>query len=177
MSTRSALSKGDSAEYNEALLGYLGDRDPLEVFAKTPQALAQAVNGMSVEQLHRKPAPDNWSVLEIVQHLTDAELTLGFRYRKVIAENAPEIPHIEQDAWAENLHYNECSLDDALTDFNALRTLNLRLLKNIAPETWERHGMHSQRGKETLRDMVRLYAAHDRYHLEQIERVKNAIGL
>jgi hypothetical protein len=176
MTKTSALSAGDSRDYIDALLAYLGDRNPLEVFAETPGKLPETVGSITDEKLRQKPAPGKWSVLDIVQHLADAELTLGFRYRKVIAEDAPDIPHIDQDEWAENLRYNERSLDDALADFNALRAINLRLLTSVSPEAWGRHGMHSQRGKETLREMVRLYAAHDLYHLEQIERVKSAVG-
>lgn len=177
MTKRSALSAGDSPDYIDALLGFLGDREPLEVFEETPAMLKAAVAGLDDETLRRQPAPEKWSVLEIVQHLADAELTLGFRYRKVIAEDAPEIPAIDQDAWAAELRYNEGSLEQSLDDFNVLRAINLRLLRRATPEQWKRHAIHNQRGRETLQHMVRLYAAHDCYHLEQIRRVRGVLEL
>lgn len=176
MTKRSALSAGDSPDYIDALLGYLGDRKPLEVFDDTTAALRNAVKGLTSETVRQKPAPDKWSVLEIVQHLADAELTLGFRYRKVIAEDAPKIPAIDQDAWAAEMRYNDGDIEQSLADFDALRAINLRLLRRATPEQWKRHAIHNQRGRETLQHMVRLYAAHDLYHLEQIKRVRQAIN-
>ena len=176
MPTPSPLAAGDSPGYIDALLAYLGDHDPLEVFDATPDTLREVTWGLSPKALNTPEAPGKWTVLNVVQHLGQTEIALGFRYRKVLAEAGPDLPAIDQDRWVAALYPEAVPLSEALENFSVVRAVNLRLLRRVHGTAWERHGMHSQRGKETLADMVRLYAAHDRYHLFQIERILNAIA-
>lgn len=175
MSDPSPLSAGDSTAYIDAMLAFLGDRDPLEVFAESPDALRAAAEAVPKALLRVPEAPGKWSVLNVVQHLAQVEFALGFRYRKVLAEEAPVLPAIDQDRWVNHLFPGEVTLAEALEDFAAVRAVNLHLLRRVKSGQWERHGMHSQRGKETMRDMARLYAAHDLYHLFQIARIGEAV--
>lgn len=172
----SALSQGNSQEYTKAVLAFLGDRSPLEVFETIPAEIEAATRGLTDEQLRTPEKPGKWSVLEVVWHLADVEPVLGFRYRKVLAESGCTVPPIDQDAWARELRYNARELTDAFEQYQAARKFNLDLLRNTPDEHFERYAIHEERGKETLRLMTRLYAAHDRYHLHQIERIKRAIG-
>ena len=174
--SESALSRGDSPDYIGAVLKFLGDREPLEVFATTDTRLREATTDLSDDKLHQPETPGKWSILEVVQHMADVEIVLGLRYRKVLAEPGHPLPAIDQDAWVKELAYNTRNLGEALDDFAALRKINLRLLRGLMVEQWQRYGMHEQRGRETLEHMVRLYAAHDCYHLYQIDRIKAAIG-
>ena len=175
MPDSSALSAGDSPEYIVELLAYLGDRDPLEAFASTESALREAVEPIDEVTLRTPEAPDKWSIIDVVKHLADVEFVLGFRYRIVLGEDAPELPAIEQDDWCTNLRYVEANLGNTLDDFSAVRDVNLRLLRSLDAGQLLRYGTHSQRGKETIEMMIRLYAAHDLYHLYQIERIRKAV--
>ena len=174
---RSALSRGDSQDYIKAILEFLGDRDPFDVIAETEDKLLAATQDLRDEQLRVPEKPGKWSILEVVWHLADVEIVLGFRYRMVAAEPGRSVPAINQDAWVTELDYNGRGLEDALEHFAHVRTVNLRFLKDLPKERFEHFAMHEERGKETLEDMVRLYAAHDCYHLHQIDRIKTAIGI
>lgn len=176
MSDQSALHSGATPAYADAMLKFLGDREPLEVFAATPGDLRKAVAGLSAKTVHTPEAPRKWGVAAVVQHLADAELVLGFRYRTVLAQPGRPVPAFDQDAWADALDYTAINISTALDDFENVRRANLRVLRAVKPEQWEQFAIHEQRGKETLAHMVRLYAAHDCYHLYQIERIKKAIG-
>jgi len=176
MADESALSSGATPEYADAMMKFLEDREPLEVFARTPHKLRKAVKGLGKKKLAKLEAPGKWSVAAVVKHLADVEIVLGFRYRKVLGEPGTSIPAIDQDAWAERLGYMNANVADALDDFEAVRRANLRLLKSVTDDQWNLFGIHEQRGNETLAHMVRLYAAHDCYHLYQIKRIKKAIG-
>lgn len=160
----------------QSLLAYLGDRDPLEAFAETPAALRTATAGLSERQLRTPETPDKWSVLNVVQHLGHTELAIGLRYRMVLSEDGPPLHAIDQDHWVDGLFPDDIALDEALDDFAALRAINLRLLRRVTGSQWHRHGVHNERGNETLASMVRLYAAHDQYHLHQIQRILEAQG-
>lgn len=176
MSDKTAEPSDDNPSYIDSLLAYLGDRDPLDAFAETPDALRAATTGLSDTQLQTPEAPDKWSVLNVVQHLGHTELAVGLRYRLVLSEEAPALQAMDQDHWVDALYPDDVSLEEALEDFATLRVVNLRLLRRVTGSQWQRHGIHNERGKETLAFMVRLYAAHDGYHLHQIQRILDAQG-
>lgn len=77
----------------------------------------------------------------------------------------------DQDAWAASGHYEQRDPRGSLALFRALRDANLGLLESLTPEQWQQHGVHSERGPETIEQIVRMTAGHDINHLEQIERL------
>lgn len=164
-----------AAAYVRALLDLLGDRDPLAVQRQTVAAVRAAVAGLDEAALRRPEAPGKWSVVEVVQHLADSELVTAYRLRMIAAHDTPPIQGYDQDRWAQRLHYADARLDDALEQLDVLRRANLQLLERLTPDEWERTGLHSERGPESLRHLTRLIAAHDLVHLRQIERVKQAV--
>ena len=162
--------------YVAALLDALGSRDPFEVLAETPDALRGAVAGLTPAQERAPEAPGKWSVRQTLQHLADSELVGAFRFRMILAHDAPELPGYDQDAWAHRLHYDEVDGATSLADFTAFRAANLRLLRRAAPADLKRVMHHSERGDEALGKMIAMYAGHDLVHLNQLHRIRKAIG-
>ena len=58
--------------------------------------------------LRRPEAPGKWSATEVVQHLADSELVLGFRMRMILTEDRPALQGYDQDRWAGTLRYARC---------------------------------------------------------------------
>ncbi|MDX1419897.1 MAG: DinB family protein [Rubricoccaceae bacterium] len=171
---RNAVGAADA--YVGALLDVLGDQDPLDVLLRTPARLRDAVEGVPEAALRRPEAPGKWSVVAVVQHLADSELGYGYRIRLTVGQDRPAIPGYDQDAWAERLRYEAVRPEDALADFEALRTMNLRFLRALPDAAWARAGLHSERGEESVRRLTRLMAGHDLVHLHQVDRIKAAVA-
>ena len=170
--TNPADAAGDAADaYIEATLGVLGDRDPREVLAGTPGALAEMVRGVPEDRLHAPEAPGRWSVGEVLAHLADSELVWAVRTRFVLGQPRPTLTGYDQDAWAERLQYRELASTESLERFRTLRGWNLELLEGLTDADLDRVGVHVERGEESLRHMVRLYAGHDLVHRAQIRRI------
>jgi hypothetical protein len=55
--------------------------------------------------------------------------------------------------------------------FRVVRLGNLALLKSLTPAQWKHYGMHSERGQESIEQIVRMFAGHDINHLRQIEAI------
>jgi DinB superfamily len=163
------------AGYVDALIGLLGDQDPVAVLRETPHALQQFV--AVPEAIVTKPEePGKWSIRDVVQHLADSELVGGFRLRMVLAHDRPDLTGYDQDRWANRLRYDEVDVHDALQQFIVLRRANLRLWQNLSADDLRRVGLHRERGEENLGHMRRLYAAHDLLHRRQVERIRAAVS-
>ena len=170
-----AIESGEIEAYVQSICALVGDREPIEVMAETPDALRSATQGLAVEILRQSEQEGKWSVLQVVRHLADVEISIGFRLRKIMAEPGCSLPAIDQDAWATTFNYNAGTLRQAIDDFEAVRKINLRLLRNTDASLFERSGIHAERGEESAARTIALYAGHDLYHLAQIERIKMAI--
>src|SRR5687768_7204379 len=118
-------------EYARGLLNRLGDRDWLDSLASTPAALREAVEGLDDATLRRAEAPGKWSMIEVVQHLADAETVVAFRVRTIVADDTPPVTAYDQEKWADRLRYREASLEEALEQFTALRDANVRLVRRL----------------------------------------------
>jgi len=145
--------------------------EALAQLASTPKRLERLAAGLSSKRAGARPAPDKWSAKEIVSHLADCDLVHGFRYRKIMAEPGSLLPAFDQNAWADNLRYQDQSLKTALACFCGVRTGNLALLKSVPEEKWDQGGTHAEYGTLTLRQLVLHLADHDKNHIAQVERL------
>ena len=91
--------------------------------------------------------------------------------RQILGAPGTPIQAFDQDAWAAAGHYEKRDARKSLEQFRVLREANLALLKSLTPEQWKHHGMHAERGVETIEHIVRMMAGHDLNHLAQVERI------
>ena len=158
-------------QYTQRVVGYTQGKQPLAVQAATPKKIARLIKGVSTAKLRKRPAPDQWSVSEIVAHLADAEIVGGFRMRLILGAPGTPIAAFDQDSWVTSGHYEKRDPRKSIEQFRVSREANLELLKSLTPEQWKHYGMHSERGQETIEHIVRMFAGHDINHLQQIERI------
>jgi hypothetical protein len=158
-------------QYIKRILGHTEGKDPIRVQRETPKKLAALARKLNKKQLTPKPAPDKWSISEILAHLADAELVASWRLRHIIGNNGAPIQAFDQNVWAETFDYAHRDPKESLEVFQVLRANNLAMLKALPKELWENYGMHQERGKESVAHIVRMYAGHDLNHLAQVERI------
>jgi hypothetical protein len=170
-----SATPSEISAYVDALLGLLGEQDPVQVLRQTPVALEQFLQTSPAPILTIPEAPGKWSIREVMAHLADSELVGGFRLRMVLAHDRPALHGYDQDLWANRLRYREVYVRDALEQFTMLRRANLRLWQNLGPADLVRVGLHNERGEESLGHMRKLYAGHDLLHLRQLERIRKAV--
>jgi hypothetical protein len=175
-SNPASSTPAETAGYVAALLGLIGNDDPVRILGQTPAVLEQFLAPLPSEIVTRPEAPGKWSIREVVQHLADSELVGGFRLRMVLSHDRPAIMGYDQDLWADRLRYSEADVRDAMEQFTVLRRANLRLWERLSPTDLTRVAVHSERGEESIDHMRRLYAAHDLLHLRQLERIRKAHG-
>jgi hypothetical protein len=163
--------KETAQQYIQRITAHAEGQQPLAVQAATAKKLERLIKGVPTSKLRKRPAADKWSVSEIVAHLGDAEVAIGFRLRLILGAPGTPIAAFDQDAWVVSLHYEKRDPRKSVEQFRVAREANLALLKSLTPGQWKHYGMHAERGQETIEHIVRLIAGHDLNHLKQIERI------
>lgn len=145
--------------------------DTVSAQRAAPATLADLISGVPDEVLHRRPAPDKWSIVEIIAHLAEDELSSSWRYRQMIEHDGLPLLGFDQELWARLGDYPSWTARDALEMYRLLRLANVALLSRLTAAEWERSGVHSERGALTVRSLAAHMAGHDRNHIEQIKRI------
>src|SRR5579859_1630261 len=146
--------------------------ETLERFRRGPELLAVVLTGVYGEEVDFTPTPDKWSIRLIAAHVADSETVAAQWFRQVIAEDNPRLSDFDQDAWAKNLDYARRQPKQSLESFRRVRGENYELLKSLPESTFERTGMHSERGPLTLRQLLDIYADHAESHARQMQAIR-----
>ena len=155
--------------YIRRIFDILGDREPLTVLERTPRRIEELYETFGESDLERSYEAGKWNAREIIAHLADVELGLGFRFRQAVAEENYMPQSFDQDKWAKRYAKLEPSL--AVETFRALRAWNLALFTTFELIDWNKQVDYPFRGVDTVDAMVHLLAGHDLNHLEQLETI------
>lgn len=144
----------------------------IESYARAHDLLQAALIRFPKEMWQYKPAPHQWSIHEIIVHITDSEANSYIRCRRLIAQPGSDVLGYDQDAWAVKLDYHQQSTDDYLALFELLRRLSYQLIKNQDLKVYETATIHhSENGWMTFDDWLHAYETHIPQHIAQMERV------
>jgi hypothetical protein len=158
-------------QYKQRIQNYAAGKEPLKVQAKTAEKIEKLIRRIPNAALRKRPAPDKWSVTEIIAHLEDAEIVTSYRIRRILGSPGTPIEAYDQEKWAEAENNAKRDMHAALSVFKTLRAANLALLKSLKPEQWKHFGMHAERGEESIERITEMIAGHDINHLIQIEGI------
>lgn len=148
------------------------DRQPLlERFRTGFDDVVDALAGITLEELDRRPPGSDWSAREVAHHLADSEATAYVRLRRLIAEDGPVIDGYDEEAFARRLHYDR-PIEPSIEVLRTVRSASLQLLESLTPAEWQRSGTHSDSGPYSLDDWLRIYANHSHDHADQIRRAR-----
>jgi hypothetical protein len=166
------MNRNETAQqYIARILAFSAGRDPRGVLASTAERLRALVTSTAPDRWRHKPAPDKWSAGAVLAHLADAEIVAGWRVRLILGQDGAPLQPFDQEVWANAFRYEQVDVHESLATFSAARASLLSLLSRVEPDRLTHHGMHAERGVETIAHLMRLYAGHDLNHLAQIERL------
>jgi len=158
-------------QYTQRILANAQGQDPVKLQSTSNKKLTRLVKGVSTAKLRKRPAPDKWSVAEILAHLADVEIVIGWRMRSILGAPGTPVQAYDQNAWVIAGHYEKRDPRESLELHRAVREANLALLKSLSPDQWKLYGQHAERGQESIEHIVRMVAGHDVNHIQQVERI------
>jgi hypothetical protein len=148
----------------------------IERYADGYDEVMRSLEGFPADALTARPLPGKWSACEIIQHLADSEMASALRLRQLLDQENPVIQGYDQDNRALRLRYNERDTAPAFDAFRGARATTTQVLALLDEDDWQREGTHTESGRYTVEDWLRIYAAHAHGHADQIRRLKEAIS-
>ncbi len=125
------------------------------------------------DELRWKPAPERWSMLEVLVHLWDEEKEdFRHRLRLTLEDPAREWPPIDPEGWPCERRYNHRDLAEALDGFRRERAASLAWLRGLDAPAWDRAHEHPALGVLRAGDLLAAWTAHDVLHVRQISNLR-----
>ena len=116
-----------------------------------------------------RPAPGEWSILEVLGHLIEAEQR-GFagRIRLILAQDGRTLERWDQEQVARDRRDWERDPTMLLGEFVRLREVSLQLVERLGDADLAKRGEHPTVGTLTVNDILHEWVHHDRNHIAQM---------
>jgi len=146
----------------------------ISLLGKTPQLLETLLGDLPGELLRWKPAPDRWSISEVLAHLAALEQVYADRALRIVAEDSPPLLRYDLAGASARGDYSRGSAGENLALFTRTRRSTLAMLTGLPSSAGARTGVHSELGPVTLAHLLNEWANHDLGHLRQIAELYRA---
>ncbi len=145
----------------------------LATLGSTPGKVRREIAAMPVKEMKTRPAPNKWSVQEVLAHLEDVEENaMRSRVQAILERDTPTLGVFDQEARVAEMRYDRKGPRQTLAAFTRKRQSNLKWLRKIRPEQLKRKGIHEQVGEISVEEFLNEWAFHDLGHLKQILEIK-----
>ncbi len=143
----------------------------IESYGRAYDKLVTALQPFPHDMWQYRPAPEQWTIHEIVVHIADSEANSYTRCRRFIAEPGSTVMAYDEMAWAKHLNYHAHSPEDALALFKQLRHSSYELIKALPESAWANTVYHPENGVMTMDDWLDVYDRHVPEHIAQMQQV------
>lgn len=143
----------------------------IDAYDRGAELATDAIRDLSVEDLRRVPPADagpevgKWSIQQVIVHLADAEVAFADRIKRIIAEDDPVLQAWDENRFVERLAYDEQSAKYAAILIALTRKQVTSILRSLPDAAFARTGRHTQRGPQTVVDVLNYAVPHLERHL------------
>src|SRR5579872_2233126 len=145
----------------------------LDLLEATPAILRGLMSEISDEDARWKPAPDRFSIAEVLAHLSHSE---GHCYRmrvdRFLSEKRPEFEPDDAQFYLDL--YRDADPEEEFAHFEEQRDTNIEDLRKLPAGSENRVALHREAGEITLGQMLHEWALHDLGHVRQVAELVRA---
>ena len=138
--------------------------------AGTPDVVERLLKDMQSDDSRWDFRPDSgrFTLREVVAHLADWEPIHLERIRRMLEEENPMMPNIDEEKMAVDNDYAHSDPHGSLEWIRGGRQKIVQQLEALGDDEWTRPGHRENVGPVTIEILGTFVAAHDGYHLRQI---------
>jgi hypothetical protein len=159
-------------EYNEYYARYIHsvplDRDLFAQLADQPDDLRALLSRVSDVRASTAPKPGEWSIKEIIGHISDVERILSYRALCIARADTTALPGFEQNDYVRATDFNQASLDSLLEEFALLRKANVLCFKRLTDAELDRQGTASGL-RFSVRALLFSLIGHVKHHIDSLK--------
>lgn len=162
------ISRPAPGEYRDYAIAYVSlvpddglILDHLEANARRFEALLRAYPASMLKSPH---APGEWTVLDVLLHVTDNERVFAYRCLCIARGESAPLPGFDQDEYAAAAGANSRSLDDLLVEYRAVRAASIALIRGLDDAVLDVRGA-ADGHPLSVRAIAYLIVGHELYHL------------
>jgi hypothetical protein len=155
-------------EYAPAFAGYVGsvpDGDIITILQAQLDATCALLAPLTHEVALARPKPDDWNILEVLGHITDAEQIFAYRALRIGRGDTTPLAGFEQDDYVRAAHSSEQTLENLLSAYAAQRHATIALLRGFQAGAWLQRGTVGDH-RSSARAWAYIIAGHERYHID-----------
>jgi predicted Zn-ribbon and HTH transcriptional regulator len=149
---------------------WMREFDPIESLERlnqTPLTYRHRLARIPLSNHDTRLSPGEWSPLEVIKHIRDAENVLHSRIKRILAENNPYLDFQMVWDWADKPAVSE-SIGSIFESYSGSRAKTIDILQTTPLKDWWRTAIHEEFGPVTLIEQVSYFAAHEISHLRQL---------
>jgi hypothetical protein len=145
----------------------LDNREPISAMRDTAARIRAVVGEWRPDQFDRSYAPGKWDARQILTHLAQSEIALGYRARMALTNPGYAAQPFDQDKWM--TRESNTSGHDALDAFLGTAAMNIALFASLSESDRGVALSHPEYGSLTVDWIIHQMAGHQIHHLKQLE--------
>jgi hypothetical protein len=147
----------------------------LDQLAATPEILRILMAGVSDDLAMVKPAPDRWSLAEVVEHLSHVEgHVFRVRLEQILAQDGVEVESYDEKALDAQGTYSGNDPEESFAHWEEQREEAVAMIRSLDATKLTRTGVHPAVGRFTVENLLNDWVCHDLGHVRQIAELVRA---
>lgn len=130
-------------EYYHKYIAQVKGDDLLPVLKKQGKGFARYLEELPKSKRHYKYGPDKWTIIEVVQHILDAERVFAYRALCIARGEQQPLPGFDENTYAEHANKNKRKWKDIVEEFIVVRRSTEILFASLSEENLDATGTAS----------------------------------
>jgi uncharacterized damage-inducible protein DinB len=149
----------------------------IQTIAEAPDKLAEALKGLTEEQLDTPYREGGWTVRQVAHHLADAHMNTLMRFKLALTESDPAIKTYDEDGWASLADSRQAPVEMALDMYRSIHAKWVYLMRNMTESDFAKTFHYPENRRTlTLDQTLGIYAWHSLHHVAHITSLRERMG-
>lgn len=154
--------------YYHTYISQVAGNDLIALLQKGNENIQGFISALPPHKADYRYQPGKWSVKEILIHLMDAERIFAYRALRFSRGDRTGLPGFDENEYVPNCDASSRSLENILTEYQALRASSISFFENLTHDMLIRSGIAN--GQEiSVRALAYIIAGHEVHHLSVIK--------
>ena len=141
-----------------------------------PDTFYNALQTGQEQAIRHRPAPGEWSALEVMGHMIDKMQHWSNRVERILLEEQPALPLYDQDAEVREHAYQNANPEALYDQLQQACEHFAAQVASLPSPALQRKGIHAEYGPMTLRQCIEAPLASVPEHLAQLRAAQTATG-